>query len=569
MVSKTFVVVLVLGICSSLPELCHANAFLRKVNAAASGSMNKTDVQASLLSEIISTMGSAATEGRLPQIEDALRPMYIALPKNEYGNLGHVTVRYALHRLFVKRHGWFIKGLEPAGALWNSSSPTEILTDRVPAYVQDLVEQRLGGHGLSLHEVAVLASTLEHLVHDETKEHLDRAFKAHGWSSSSRLSSHQVTDVLETYFAVYVAGDFAAELHNDGPDGYHLTREMIHEIYPDWGNTQKWLHGVQRDFTREEVGHMDPSAPQQFDFEIITRIADKLGEGFGQFQDKECQQLKVDLMAHSEKDTGRVRLSNFYKAALGGQWQFAESIGYLRQLGALDESDSKDPSVVVTNYISALSNCIASSAFYSVCCIDACEDLVGHLEGKLAAPQAEPARLAALVADLSSTTVPAPRTLSAALLQRLDEIAASNGGAVPLHGRLFAQWMHHAFPNECPFPHMSSTTSPLTQVEWKNTTGEATTATRQEMQLVVNSLASRAEDDGEKTEDVSTIPWAEEEELLVIRSTFGSSSSDGTWWAAGRNIVFIAAFSAMVTAMVRSTKASGKAMIAESHKMYV
>ena len=32
-----------------------------------------------------------------------------------------------------------------------------------------LFEQRMDGHGLNLHEMAVLASALEHLVHDEAK----------------------------------------------------------------------------------------------------------------------------------------------------------------------------------------------------------------------------------------------------------------------------------------------------------------------------------------------------------------------------------------------------------------
>merc|ERR1719230_970701 len=98
--------------------------------------------------------------------------MYAALPKNEHNKLGHTTVRYALHRLFMQRHGWSVKGLEPAGGSWNSSSPAGILIDRVPAYIQGLFEERLDGHGLNLHEVAVLASALEHLIHDEAKGRL-------------------------------------------------------------------------------------------------------------------------------------------------------------------------------------------------------------------------------------------------------------------------------------------------------------------------------------------------------------------------------------------------------------
>ena len=39
--------------------------------------------------------------------------MYASWQKNELGKLGHTTVRYALHWLFVQRHGWYVKGLEP------------------------------------------------------------------------------------------------------------------------------------------------------------------------------------------------------------------------------------------------------------------------------------------------------------------------------------------------------------------------------------------------------------------------------------------------------------------------
>ena len=73
---------------------------------------------------------------------------------------------------------------------------------------------------------------------------------------------------------------------------------------------------------------------------------------------------------------GRVRVADFYKKALNeGQWQFSESIDYLRQLGALDESDAANPRVIIPNYISGPSNCVASSSYYSVCCLDECEGI--------------------------------------------------------------------------------------------------------------------------------------------------------------------------------------------------
>merc|ERR1719461_2672917 len=96
---------------------------------------------------------------------------------------------------------------------------------------------------------------------------------------------------------------------------------------------------------------------------------------------------------------------------------------------------------------------------------------MGHLEQKIGAPEEGVDRIAELVAALPSATVVAPRNLSAALLGRLAQVAESNNGVVPLHGRLFAQWMHHAFPYECPYPQEAGTTSPQTPDEWLREAG--------------------------------------------------------------------------------------------------
>merc|ERR1719498_1370277 len=52
------------------------------------------------------------------------------------------------------------------------------------------------------------------------------------------------------------------------------------------------------------------------------------------------------------------------------------------------------------------------------------------------------------------------------MLSQLDQIAKNNGGAVPLHGRLFAQWIHYVFPRECPFPNKAGTVISLTPTEY-------------------------------------------------------------------------------------------------------
>merc|ERR1740123_2706285 len=97
---------------------------------------------------------------------------------------------------------------------------------------------------------------------------------------------------------------------------------------------------------------------------------------------------------------------------------------------------------------------------------------MSHLERGLAAPTAPAARIAELVSNLHSDTVDAPRNLSASLVARLGEIADHHDGEVLLHGRLFAQWMHHAYPLECAFPHAAGTTTPLTPDEWMDEFGQ-------------------------------------------------------------------------------------------------
>merc|ERR1719271_1535155 len=119
-----------------------ANAFLKATPSLREERMSEEEVQTSLLAEVEGTFGEGAASSRIKQLEAVLGPIYAALPKNEKGYLGHATVRYALHRLFVQRHGWFIKGLDAAGGHRNSTSSAGLLKEQVPAYIQDLFEQR-------------------------------------------------------------------------------------------------------------------------------------------------------------------------------------------------------------------------------------------------------------------------------------------------------------------------------------------------------------------------------------------------------------------------------------------
>jgi len=492
---------LFLTLSASVVEFGAANNFLKKSDSITRhGNFNEETVRASLLEEIEGALGQGSTARRVARLQAALVPMYTALPKNKHGNLGHASVRYALHRLFVQRHGWYIRGLEPSGDSFNSSSPTEALDEKLPTFVQSLFENRLNGHGFNLHDSAVFAATLEHLIHQEASDVTKRAYKHNNLAEDAVLSQQQVDLVLDTYMKIYIAGDEAVDFSDAD----------FTASYPGWDDTKDFVRDMRKNVVYSEGSHNASSA---FKPDLVTRIVDEVAQHYGVFQDSECKQMKADLMKYGDKDTGLLTLSNFYQAALDhGSQQYNEPKDYLRELGALDETDPKNPFVMVPNYVNSKSNCIATSSLYSVCCINECESLLGHLEREIATPDADPKLVADVVSNMPSSSVEAPRALSAPLMYRLNEIADGHDGTVPLHGRLFGQWMHHAFPRECPFPHVSGTKNPRTPDEWMAQYGEeATMASELEMQRIVSEAASK-----NQTYVVKSLQWSHEEELISL-----------------------------------------------------
>merc|ERR1719356_2450630 len=169
-------------------------------------------MEKALLAEIEEVLGSShrrATEGRLGRIEAVLRTTYKALPKNAQGRLEDSAVRYAMHRLFVQRHAWFVQGLEPAGDSSNTSASTAsalIMQDQLPAYVLSLFERRIGHRGFDLHELAVMAATFENLVHAEALGRLEHTYRALLRSTKDPLSREEALEVIQSYMAMYVLG---------------------------------------------------------------------------------------------------------------------------------------------------------------------------------------------------------------------------------------------------------------------------------------------------------------------------------------------------------------------------
>jgi hypothetical protein len=357
-----------------------------------------------------------------------------------------------------------------------------------------------------MHDIAALAAAMEDLVSRESRSRLTMAFDTHNHLQDAVLNRSVMKAIVDDYAVLYMSAWNMKNLTSEAVDRTEAIRFKQGYWRDSWA---PWLEKLIDGF----VEKADESS-RDASFTALAKVGDAIGKGFHKINDAECAELKGVFMSFESKVPGRVRLSDFYGKSVVNKWAFREKPEYLRAMGALDETNKSDPKVIYTNYITSMPQCVPVSSLYSVCCPNECETMLDKLESKIVAPGSDPDHIAKLVSSLSSSTVSAPRTLSESLLARLHEIAAVHGGWIPLHGRLFALWMHHAFPRDCPYPHQSGQVSPLTADEWMQETDSVDTqVTAAEMRK--HTTAERScPPTGCGEESPDQLPWDDLEELI-------------------------------------------------------
>lgn len=487
-------------------------------------------LQLQLASQIESLFGEGVVDSRVQAVEGRMRSMYDALPKDQKGRLGQQAVRYALRRYFSRYHGWRIADLKNTNATSEGSNQVLSLDGQMPDALKDMIHGHIDQLGFALRDLASLAVMVEIIVKMEVVERLQHAYERVGRETTDVLTHDYVQRVVnQNYIIQLLAGE---GVPMDDLDKYVM---FMSEIYSGWQSTMVFLNDMRQSVEFGNRHKTNPFRPPSYNFEDMVDLVQVIDDKFGQFQNFECRQLKDSLLEREYHNSGRIRLQDFYALALGGEGHFSEKAEYLRELGALDDTNS----VIITNYLHSQANCLGSSHFYSICCLDECEDLLGHLEEHFGAPHATTEDILAAVSRLASSTVAAPRNISQKLVNRLEEVAAFHGSQVPLHGRLFAQWMHHAYPRECSYPHAAGTTVQEGATEWAMRKAREegvpaeefmTVLTEQEMQLYVSTAGgetvkhSHLDEFGDHHHDaphlyawVEPTSWSDEEELFAGR----------------------------------------------------
>merc|ERR1712096_229 len=106
---------------------------------------------------------------------------------------------------------------------------------------------------------------------------------------------------------------------------------------------------------------------------------------------------------------------------------------------------------------------------------------------------------------------------------RLTDVAAQHKGVVPLHSRLFMQWMHFAYPRECPYPHLSGTTHSTRVDEVVKDDISLFVASREDMMAHISAPMPNitAESDAMWTMDEEMIVWQQADALELPPSFKG------------------------------------------------
>jgi len=425
-----------------------------------------TDSLRAELSGVLSDVlghGHGVAQDRLAHINGTLFPMFRALPKNGRGRLSEPIMRYAMRRYFSAAHAWVVKGFEEHGDAANAStSEVDILQSKVPGFVRSTLEHRFQHEGFSLDDMVSMIAVVETLAFNEVVSGVELSFYLNSFETGTMLSDTELTDMLASYLITeMLEGTSDREQHM-------IDKQNILERYPNWDNAMVFLADISGGDGFARLTISNPFIENMYSFEDVVRMAGRISEQFGPWSNYECHDMKDILTEKDTYLTGRVKMSDFYTASKDGAWQFLEPSEHLRQLGALDESSTYlGPQVIIPNYISGMSNCITSAEFFSICCLNECDLIYQHIEDEIPYQNGTVSQILEAVESLPTFPTVAPQ-----MITKLQDIARLDGGVVPLHGRLFAQWLHFTFPRDCPYPHVAGTISPKTQAQWREQVGE-------------------------------------------------------------------------------------------------
>ena len=406
---------------------------------------------------------------RLLHVEESLRPSYEAFPKDARGNLPPHQVLPALTRAyFAKEHGWLVRGLESPGAPIISPGEShedahvaitggpgglyevQILKDKAPGLAAALRDAALSpvaaSAGLSLGDISRTVAALEQLLLEESLPLLRASYFLDGLDSGEDaqvpavVEEWQAHEALLSYLLLFRHG--LPRSLTDVESHQRLKQRAMKTA--DWSALKKFEAQALSEVVSGGTGKIGKISWSQ-----ASEAVSVLAMRYGRWQESECEDMKSTLLK-MDAGGGRVKLQDFHGSPKHPHYQFTEKEDYLRKAGILVE-EGDEQYVLIANYLLGPSNCIASSEYFAVCCLNQCEQVVSRLETILQAPAATVGQIMDAASGIrgnignignsSHDTHDDPPT---AELQESLGMLVDNTGAVVLHSPGFRRWLHQA-----------------------------------------------------------------------------------------------------------------------------
>merc|ERR1740121_1100497 len=339
----------------------------------------------------------------------------------------------------------------------------------MPEPVRAYFEHRVFVGGVDQQDLAALAATIELLVREDEAEQLRAAYRLLDLDPEMELPLESAREVMTVFVTCY----------------RHGVNVSLPELTLEWWKAKASVTEDGVAIANKSIDEVIRASPypllDSYSFLQVQGVVQAAREAQLQYVHDATDQMKEKLLTFEGSGSGRVSLSAFYRSYVEKGWtMFDERKEFMQQLGALDESDAAQTRVIVPNYLLNPMNCAGPWGYYATCFRSDCEMLMSSLEKSLGTPEAPPGVIAERIAALPSPTVTAPRTLSSALVRKLEEVSQHHRGKVPIHGRLFFQWMHFAYPLECPYPFHSDIVKPMSETQFQEKTGQTAQYTDEE-----------------------------------------------------------------------------------------
>jgi len=401
------------------------------------------------LESSLEILASGKSSALVSSVERSLFSTFQAIPKTGEGKLSPLAVHHLVHAYFAKEHGWSIHGLEGtafantsiADATTTQANDEKILAEQVPKLMLAILQAHRKSVDITFLDVVNLVAALEQLIVDQFIDLLETAYAAFGLSYRDKMTEEMLWQVVSAFFIVFESEKLARN-----PRHLKVLTQSASRGLTGWAP----LAEMARDVVGNYLFEHNKFGQCTFTVEDAAQIVKRGILQYSQFRNVECEDTKKALISIDREGSGRVPLMAFYAGSDSTLVEFTETADQLRIAGSLDEVDPRLPEVLVANYMNGASNCKGKNGIFSICCISQCNRLMSSVEESVQAPRASPEQLLHLVENLASSTVDAPRKLPTSLQAKLWEISKKYGGRVPLHSQEFGQWMHLAFPHDCP-----------------------------------------------------------------------------------------------------------------------